>query len=103
MTNKRTPPICADCRWFAERGPHRAARCTHPDTAHFEGVYGRYHRAARDARGANSECGPDGNLWEKSLAPPMVNRLRDNGTFLFGAIAIFLVGVYLARHGMRWP
>ena len=95
---KRAPPICADCRWFAERSRHRVARCTHPDQMRFEHIYGRHHVAARDARGAKSECGPDGNLWEATPAPPMVTKLRNNGTLVFAAIALFL---YIAMFWMR--
>lgn len=94
---RRTPPICADCRWFSERGSRRAPRCTHPDTAHFGNIYGRHHAAARDARGAKSECGPDGNLWEKTPAPPMIDKLRDNGTLLFGVFVLFLIAMFWMR------
>jgi len=93
----RTPPICADCRWFAERRRHRVARCTHPDQMRFEHIYGRHHVAARDARGAKSECGPDGNLWEAKPQETLHERLRGSGAYVFGAIALFLTIMFWMR------
>ena len=91
----RTPPTCTDCRWYGEPGRPHSARCGHPDTMAFDLIRGAQRVEARTARGAASECGPDGNLWEPVTAPPWHGWLRSNGVAL--AIILFLAAAFWMR------
>jgi hypothetical protein len=50
--------------------------CRHPETEHFDAVYGGMAKPCRVVREHDGQCGPDGDLWEpKPTRKPWYRRL----------------------------